>query len=129
MSRIGKQPIELPSGFKAAVNGQTVNIEGPKGKLSMEAHRLMTVSLKENTVVVERPDETREARSIHGLTRTLVANMVEGVSNGYTKVLEINGVGYRAEAKGKGIKLKLIIHISLIMSTSLRKKADFFFGY
>jgi large subunit ribosomal protein L6 len=107
MSRIGKQPIDIPNGVKAAVTGQTVNVEGPKGKLSFNAHDLMTVSIVEEKLVVERADDGREARSIHGLTRTLVANMVEGVSNGYTKVLEINGVGYRAEPKGKGIKLAL----------------------
>ncbi len=107
MSRIGKQPIDLPSGVKAAVNGQTVNVEGPKGKLSLNAHNLMSVTVGENQVLVERANDGREARSLHGLTRTLVANMVEGVSKGYTKVLEINGVGYRAEPKGKGIKLAL----------------------
>ncbi len=107
MSRIGKQPVELPSGVKATVNGQTINVEGPKGKLSMDAHGMMKVSMDDNKVVVERPDDSRQARSLHGLTRTLVANMVQGVSQGYTKVLEINGVGYRAEAKGKGIKLSL----------------------
>ena len=107
MSRIGKQPIDIPNGVKAAVSGQTVNVEGPKGKLSLNAHSLMTVKIAENQVVVERANDGREARSLHGLTRTLVANMVEGVSNGYTKVLEINGVGYRAEPKGKGIKLAL----------------------
>ena len=107
MSRIGKQPVELPNGVKATVNGQTVNVEGPKGKLSMDAHTMMKVSMADNKVVVERPDDSRQARSLHGLTRTLVANMVQGVSQGYTKVLEINGVGYRAEAKGKGIKLSL----------------------
>ncbi len=107
MSRIGKQPIDIPNGVKAAVSGQTVNVEGPKGKLSLDAHSLTTVKIAENQVVVERANDGREARSLHGLTRTLVANMVEGVSSGYTKVLEINGVGYRAEPKGKGIKLAL----------------------
>jgi len=107
MSRIGKQPVDIPNGVKASVNGQTVNIEGPKGKLSIEAHSLMKVSLADDRVVVECPDDSRQARSLYGLTRTLVANMVKGVSEGYTKVLEINGVGYRAEAQGKGIKLSL----------------------
>ena len=107
MSRIGKQPVDIPNGVKASVNGQTVNIEGPKGKLSIEAHSLMKVSLADDKVVVERPDDSRQARSLHGLTRTLVANMVKGVSEGYTKVLEINGVGYRAAVKGKVLNLQL----------------------
>lgn len=107
MSRIGKKPIPVPSGVKVNLNGNTVNVEGPKGKLSLEAHALMKVSMTGDTVLVERPDDGREARSLHGLTRTLIANMFEGVSKGYEKKLKIHGVGYRAEMKGGAVLMQL----------------------
>jgi large subunit ribosomal protein L6 len=107
MSRIGKKPIDLPSTVKVAISGQEVKVEGPKGKVAFTAHPLMVVKLDGSQVSVERPNEGREARSLHGLTRTLIANMVEGVSNGYSKTLEVKGVGYRADVKGKTVNLAL----------------------
>lgn len=107
MSRIGKLPIALPDKVKVALDGQTVNVEGPKGKLSLRAHPLIKIKQEDGKVVVERPDESREAKSLHGLTRTLINNMVVGVSKGFEKRLEIQGVGYRAEVKGKTLSMNL----------------------
>jgi large subunit ribosomal protein L6 len=107
MSRIGNKPITVPSGVKVNLSGSDVNVEGPKGKLSMTAHSLMKLSMEGDTITVARPNETREAKSLHGLTRTLIANMIEGVSKGYEKKLKIHGVGYRAEMKGNAIVMQL----------------------
>lgn len=107
MSRIGKQPIELPAGVKLSMSGNVVNVEGPKGKLSLNAHEMMKVSIEGTTVNVVRPDDSRQARSLHGLTRALVANMVEGVSKGFERKLTIKGVGYRAAVKGKNLDMQL----------------------
>ncbi|HEY9856899.1 MAG TPA: 50S ribosomal protein L6 [Stenomitos sp.] len=105
MSRIGKRPVELPGNVKVTVDGQKVMVEGPKGKLSRELVPQVSVSVEGNVLTVNRADESREARSRHGLSRTLVANMVEGVSNGFTKSLEMVGVGYRATLEGKALNL------------------------
>ena len=107
MSRIGRMPIAVPGGVKVHVADQTVRVEGPKGKLSRPVPREVTLALDGSTLNVTRNDETRRTRGIHGLTRKLVANMVEGVSKGFTRVLEINGVGYRAEARGTTLHLTL----------------------
>lgn len=107
MSRIGKQPVPVPSGVEVKIDGTTVSVKGPKGELTQTFSDLLTISLEDGSVVVTRPDETREARSLHGLTRTLIANMVTGVSEGYSKNLEIVGVGYRATLKGSDIELAL----------------------
>jgi large subunit ribosomal protein L6 len=107
MSRIGRMPITVPGGVKVHVADGTVRVEGPKGKLSRALPREITVAVEGSTVKVARTDETRRARGIHGLSRKLVANMVEGVSKGFTRTLEINGVGYRAEAKGNVLQLAL----------------------
>jgi large subunit ribosomal protein L6 len=107
MSRIGRMPIAVPGGVKVNVADGTVRVEGPKGKLARELPREVTIAVEGTTVNVGRVDETRRARGIHGLTRKLVANMVEGVSKGFTRVLEINGVGYRAEARGSVLHLTL----------------------
>ena len=100
MSRIGKAPINVPSGVDVSINGSTVTVKGPKGTLSRNLIGGITVRQEENTLLVERPDDARESRSLHGLSRALVSNMVVGVTDGFAKELEIVGVGYRAEAKG-----------------------------
>jgi large subunit ribosomal protein L6 len=100
MSRIGKAPITVPSGVDVQINGRTVVVKGPKGTLSRDIPGEITVRQDGETIVVERPDDARENRAMHGLSRTLVNNMVVGVTNGFEKELEIVGVGYRAEAQG-----------------------------
>jgi large subunit ribosomal protein L6 len=107
MSRIGRMPITVPDGVKVHVADGTVRVEGPKGKLARTFHTDVAVAVDGKTVNVTRNAETRRARGIHGLTRRLVANMVEGVSKGFTRVLEINGVGYRADARGNVVHLTL----------------------
>jgi large subunit ribosomal protein L6 len=107
MSRIGRMPIPVPSGVKVHVADGAVRVEGPKGKLARSLPREVAVAVDGSTVNVTRSEETRRARGIHGLTRKLVANMVEGVSKGFTRTLEIAGVGYRAEARGN------ILHLTL----------------
>jgi large subunit ribosomal protein L6 len=100
MSRIGKQPIPIPSGVDVTVAGGHVTVKGPKGTLDYDAPETISVALDGDTVVVTRPDDERENRALHGLTRSLVANMVTGVSEGFVRELEIVGVGYRAAAAG-----------------------------
>ena len=107
MSRIGKQPIEVPQGTDVTVNGQNVHVKGPKGELTFDAPADMTVTLEEGVVTVTRPSDEPQHRALHGLTRMLVANMIEGVVTGFSKTLEIQGVGYRALKKGSGIELNL----------------------
>jgi large subunit ribosomal protein L6 len=107
MSRVGKAPIEIPAGVKVTVNGSSIAVEGPKGKLSREISELITVSQEGNELVCSRPNDEIFSKSIHGTTRALLANMVKGVSEGFTKVLEIVGVGYRVEQKGKDLNLLL----------------------
>jgi len=107
VSRIGKQPIPVPSGVEITIDGSTVTVKGPKGELSQSFSEILSIALEDGAVVVTRPDDTREARSLHGLTRTLIANMVVGVSEGYAKNLEIVGVGYRAALKGSDLELAL----------------------
>ena len=107
MSRIGKQPIPVPSGVDVSIDGATVTVKGPKGELKQTFSELLTIEKQDDTLVVTRPDDSREARSLHGLTRTLVANMVVGVSEGFSKNLEIVGVGYRAVLKGSDLELAL----------------------
>ena len=108
MSRIGKKPISLPNGVSVTVEqGNTVRVKGPKGELTEQIHRDMKVVVEGNEVRVERPSDEPEHRALHGLSRTLVANMVEGVSNGYSKALEIVGVGYRAQKQGKKLVLNM----------------------
>jgi large subunit ribosomal protein L6 len=111
MSRIGKAPITVPAGVDVSVNSGTVSVRGPKGALSFAVPGQITVRQDESTLLVERPNDERENRSLHGLTRTLVNNMVVGVTTGFTKELEIIGVGYRAEAQGPG-KLRLALGFS-----------------
>jgi large subunit ribosomal protein L6 len=107
MSRIGKQPITVPTGVDVTIDGTHVAVKGPRGSLERDLHPEMRVLLEDGSVRVERPSDERLHRSLHGLTRTLVANMVEGVTNGYEKRLEIVGVGYRAALKDSDLELAL----------------------
>jgi large subunit ribosomal protein L6 len=105
MSRIGKQPIEVPSGVEVQVEGSRVAVKGPRGSLERTFHPNMLIRLEDATLSVERPSDEREDRSLHGLTRSLIANMVQGVTDGFEKRLEIVGVGYRAALKGADLEL------------------------
>jgi large subunit ribosomal protein L6 len=107
MSRIGKAPITVPSGVDVTISGRTVTVKGPKGSLSRDIPGEIVVRKEESTILVERPNDERQNRSLHGLSRTLVNNMVIGVTEGFTKELEIVGVGYRAEAQGENLRLAL----------------------
>jgi large subunit ribosomal protein L6 len=107
MSRIGKAPITVPSGVDVTISGRTVTVKGPKGSLSRDIPGEIVVRKEESTILVERPNDERINRSLHGLSRTLVNNMVIGVTDGFTKELEIVGVGYRAEAQGANLRLAL----------------------
>jgi large subunit ribosomal protein L6 len=105
MSRIGKKPVPVPAGVKVAVTGHTVQVEGPKGKLRWDFHPAMTVRVEGSQIVVSRPDDQRQNRALHGLTRALIANMCLGVTQGYQRRLEIVGVGYNAKVQGSQLLL------------------------
>jgi large subunit ribosomal protein L6 len=107
MSRIGKRPIEIPEGVTVSVGEGRVTVNGPKGELSQAVSTAMRIEQSNGTVAVERPTDRGEHRALHGLTRSLIANMVEGVTNGFEKRLEIQGVGYRARLQGKALELAL----------------------
>ena len=105
MSRIGRKPITVPAGVEVTIDGSTVTAKGPKGTLTGTFNSNMTIAKDGDTITVTRPNDEKENRSLHGLTRTLVANMVEGVHTGYSKTLEIVGIGYRAAMQGKDLVL------------------------
>jgi large subunit ribosomal protein L6 len=107
VSRIGRKPIPVPTGVTVSIDPDIVRVHGPRGELSERIHRDITVAQDGETLTVSRPTDRGEHRALHGLTRSLVANMVEGVTNGYTKTLEIQGVGYRAQLKGRDLELAL----------------------
>lgn len=107
MSRIGKNPVPLPKNVTATLDGHTITVKGPRGELRRTLHPAMQIAVDNGTVVVRRPSDENEHKALHGLTRTLVANMVEGVSTGFKKQLDIVGVGYRAEARPYGLQLAL----------------------
>ena len=107
MSRIGKLPIPVPSGVTATIQGQSVTIAGPKGTLSLDVADPITVKEEDGSLVVSRPNDEAQAKALHGLTRTLVSNMVTGVTEGYTKTLELVGTGYRVTAKGQDLEFAL----------------------
>ena len=107
MSRIGRKPIPIPSGVNVTVDGNTITVKGPKGTLSRTLHKDMTVKVDENAVVIERPSDEKLHRALHGTTRSVVANMVSGVTEGYSKNLELVGVGYRASKSGN----KLVLNV------------------
>jgi large subunit ribosomal protein L6 len=107
MSRIGKKPVLLPAGVQVKINGSDVHVKGPKGELTRSFDSAMTIAQQGNEVIVSRPDDQRQNRALHGLTRALLNNMVEGVTNGFKKTLMVDGVGYRAELTGKRLMLYL----------------------
>ena len=107
MSRIGRKPVPVPSGVEFRISGTKVEVKGPKGQLSRDLHPSMKIEFKNNEVMVTRPSDGRLDRSLHGLTRTLISNMVQGVSEGYSKQLNIVGVGYKVALKGKDLVLNL----------------------
>jgi large subunit ribosomal protein L6 len=107
MSRIGRLPITVPPGVTVTIDGRAITVVGPKGTLSRELHPDMAVNQSEGSLLVERPDESKTHKELHGLTRTLVSNMVQGVTAGYRKGLEITGVGYRATLNGRKLQLNL----------------------
>ncbi len=107
MSRIGNKPITVPAGVEVTLNGSNITVKGPKGTLTKELHKNIEVSINDNVITVKRPNDEAFNRSLHGLTRTLISNMIEGVLNQYTKTLEVNGVGYRAQLKGKKLVMNL----------------------
>ena len=106
MSRIGLKPIEIPQGVEVKVDGHKVTVKGPKGELSKEIHADMIINLEDNVITIARPNDHKDHRALHGTSRTMIANMVEGVTNGFQKSLEITGVGYRAQKQGN----KLIVN-------------------
>src|ERR1700722_5181823 len=107
MSRIGRLPVVLEKGVKAQLAGDLLKVEGPKGKLELKLLPGFRLEMSDSRIEVKRPGDTQQERSLHGLVRKLVANMVEGVGKGFTRVVEINGVGYRAEAKAQQVNLTL----------------------
>ncbi|ARP50946.1 MULTISPECIES: 50S ribosomal protein L6 [Caproicibacterium] len=107
MSRIGRKPINIPAGVDVKVNGSEVTVKGPKGSLTKTFHPNMKIAVEGNEILVSRPDDTKTNKSLHGLTRSLIQNMVDGVTTGFKKELEIRGVGYRAQKKGKNMVMNL----------------------
>lgn len=107
MSRIGKKPVTVPSGVDVKINGSTVTVKGPKGTLERTFAPTMTIQCADGVLTVTRPNDEKEQRALHGLTRTLISNMVEGVTQGYSKTLEVEGVGYRVAKQGKNLVMNL----------------------
>lgn len=107
MSRIGNKPINVPAGVEVKLDGTHLSVKGPKGTLEREIHKNMKVTIDGNVITVERPNDDKENRSLHGLTRTLINNMITGVTEEFTRKLEVNGVGYRAQKQGKKLVLTL----------------------
>ena len=115
MSRIGKRPIEVPSGVIVSIDPGRVTVSGPKGELRQDVPQRMEIAQEDGTVTITRPTERGEDRALHGLTRTLIANMVEGVTNGFSKRLEIQGVGYRAALRGTDLELNVGFSHSVVL--------------
>lgn len=107
MSRIGKNPVVIPAGVELKFQGTTLVVKGPKGELTQEINPVINVAIEDNEVVVTRPNDQRQSRELHGLYRSLIQNMIIGVTEGFTRELDIVGVGYRCQAAGKGLKLQL----------------------
>lgn len=107
MSRIGKKPVVIPAGVDVKLDGNHISVKGPKGELALDFNPEISVEIKENEIIVSRPSDDKTHRSLHGLTRTLISNMVTGVTEGYSKTLEVNGVGYRAQKQGKNLVMNL----------------------
>ena len=115
MSRIGRKPIQVPSGVEVKIDGQHITEKDPKGTMEHDFHKDMTVSFDKGVIEVTRPSDIKAHRSLHGLTRTLINNMVTGVQNGFSKELEVNGVGYRAAKEGKNLVMNLGYSHQVIM--------------
>lgn len=124
MSRVGKAPIQVPQGVSINVDGATVAVKGPKGVLTRNLHPDMIIAVEDGVLSVSRPSDSRQHRSLHGLTRALLNNMVTGVSAGFTKVLLIEGVGYRAEMDGKD----LVLHVGYSHPVRFKPEQDIAFG-
>ena len=107
MSRIGRKPINIPAGVDVNFENGVITVKGSKGTLTQKIHPNMTVTIEENVITVTRPNDEKENRALHGLTRSLIANMIEGVTNGFKKELEVNGVGYRVQKQGKNLVMNL----------------------
>ena len=116
MSRIGRKPINIPAGVEVKLDGNVITVKGAKGTLTQKIHPNMTVSIEDGVITVTRPNDDKENRSLHGLTRTLIANMIEGVTNGYKKELDVNGVGYRVQKQGKNLVMNLGFSHQVIVS-------------
>lgn len=116
MSRIGKLPIPVPAGVEVKIDGQSIEVKGPKGTLGLVVAEPITIVLEDNTITVSRPDDERLSRSLHGLSRTLIANNIHGVTQGFTKGLEIVGTGYRVTAKGSDLEFALGYSHSITVS-------------
>ena len=116
MSRIGRKPIDVPSGVEVKIDGSHIAVKGPKGTLEREIHQDMTVSMEGNQILVTRPSDDKEHRALHGLTRALIHNMVVGVTEGFKKELEVNGVGYRVAKQGKDLVMTLGYSHQVVMS-------------
>ncbi|HHW45925.1 MAG TPA: 50S ribosomal protein L6 [Clostridiales bacterium] len=115
MSRIGRKPIAVPAGVDVKISGNEVTVKGPKGTLTSQFHKDMKITLENNEITVSRPSDDKEHRALHGLTRTLISNMVEGVTKGFTKELEVVGVGYRVAKQGKDLVMNLGYSHQVIM--------------
>jgi len=115
MSRIGRMPIVVPSDVNVTLNGNTITVKGPKGTLTRELHKDMIIEMKENVITVSRPSENKMHRSLHGLTRTLINNMIVGTKEGFSKELDVNGVGYRVQKQGKQLVMGLGYSHQVIM--------------
>ena len=116
MSRIGRKPITIPAGVQVTLKDGVVTAKGPKGELTQKFHQNITIAIEGNEILVTRPNDEKENRALHGLTRTLISNMVEGVANGFTKELEVNGVGYRVAKQGKELVMNLGYSHQVFMS-------------
>ena len=115
MSRIGRKPITIPAGVEVKVDGSKVTVKGPKGNLENTFKPEMAIAVEGNEVIVTRPSDDKEHRSLHGLTRTLIANMVQGVTEGFKKELQVNGVGYRVQKQGKDLVMNLGFSHNVVM--------------
>lgn len=115
MSRIGLKPIAIPAGVDVSINDNTVTVKGPNGALTMEKNPSISVSVEGSEIIVSRPDDSKKNKELHGLNRSLIANMVEGVTNGYKKVLDVNGVGYRVQASNNKLIMNLGFSHQVIM--------------
>lgn len=107
MSRIGRMPIAVPAGVEVKLDGHTLTVKGPKGTLTQSFHKDMAITVENGEILVTRPSEDKEHKSLHGLTRSLIANMIKGVTNGFSKTLDVNGVGYRVAKQGKNLVMNL----------------------